>query len=372
MYTQENVKLLGGATLTGLAQGYCSDAPLVGQYIAPVVSVECRTGAVIRFGKEAFATQDTRRAYAAKVATVSSKFSADTYTLESNALAYAIPIEVLEESNCLSCLNQSAIDLRQIETNNLVERINRGHELNVVNLVTAASTYETSNYSLTITGIVPGTNLAWDAAGSTPIRDMLALQSITRRAAGCRFNALVLGSAVYEALLTHPDVIGRIQFTTSDSVTSEILAQYFNVKSVMVADAVQLASNGDLVSIFPENAILAFYSPSPGQAAVSLTPNAAFTRATPASFYTYMKKGGFQVSPEKYFDLADNGDSAGVVRAVVSADYSVQAVSLGLNNKVNSAVYVANVFAQTAGPSLLVYKLARVLQIQTACNAWAF
>lgn len=345
MYSTSNVKLLGGATLSGLAQGYCSDAPLVGQYIAPVVSVECRTGAIIRFGKEAFATQDTRRAYAAKVMTVSSKFSADTYTLESNALAYEIPVEVLEESNCLTCINQAAIDLRQIEINNLVSRISRGHELNVINLVTSSATYEAANYNLTITGAVPGANLAWSAAGSTPIRDVLALQSIVRKAAGCRFNAIVLGSAAYELLLTHPDIIGRIQYTTSDSVTSEILAQYFNVKSVMVADAVQLDATGGLTSIFPENGMLAFYSPNPGQAAVSLSPSAGFSRATPASFYTYMKTGGFIVSPEKAYDITDNGTSANVVRAVVSAEYSVQAVSLGLTGKVNSAVYVDSVFA---------------------------
>jgi hypothetical protein len=345
MYSTQNIKLFTGATLTGLAQGYCSDAPLVGQYIAPVVAVECRTGAVIRFGKEAFATQDTRRAYAAKVMTVSSKFSADTYTLESNALAYEIPVEVLEESNCLTCVNQAGIDLRQIETNNLVSRINRGHELNVINLVTAQTTYEPANWGASITAAVPGSNLAWSAAGSTPIRDMLALQSITRKGAGCRFNAIVLGSAAYELLLTHPDIIGRIQYTTSDSVTADILAQYFNVKSVMVADAVQLDAVGSLTSIFPENAILAFYSPNPGQPAVSLSPSSAFTRATPASFYTYLKTGGFVVSPEKFYDITDNGASAGVVRAVVSADYSVQAVSLGVTGKVNSAVYVNDVFA---------------------------
>jgi len=346
MYSTQNIKLLGSQTLTGLAQGYCSDTPLVGQYIAPVVSVECRTGAVIRFGREAFATQDTRRAYSAKVQTVSSKFSADTYTLESNALAYEIPVEVLEESNCLTTLNQAGIDLRQIETNNLINRLARGHELNVVNLVTASTTYETANYNLTITGAVPGSNLAWDNALSTPIRDVLALQSIVRKAAGCRFNSIVLGSAAYELLLTHPDIIGRIQYTTSDSVTAEILAMYFNVDSVMVADAVQLDNaTGGLVSIFPENAILAFYSPAPGQKAVSLSPSKGFSRATPSSFYTYMKTGGFEVSPEKLYDITDNGSSANVVRAVVSAEYSVQAVSLGLTGRVNSAVYVENVFA---------------------------
>jgi hypothetical protein len=342
MYSTNNIKLFGGQTLTGLAQGYCSDAPLVGQFIAPVVSVTCRTGAIIRFGKEAFATQDTRRAYTANVATVNSKFSADTYTLESNALAYEIPVEVLEEAGCLTCVNQDAIDLRQIETNNIIARLNRGHELNVINLISLPATYETANYNATITGGVPGPNLAWTAAGSTPIRDVLALQSIVRKAAGCRFNSIVLGSNIYEILLTHPDIVGRVQYTSAESINADVLARYFNVAAVFVADAVSLDAAGNLASMFPENGILCFYSPAPNQKAVSLAPSTGYTKATPASFYTYMLKRGFVVSPEKLYDITNNGASANVVRAVVSAEYQVQAVSLGATNRVNSAVYIAD------------------------------
>lgn len=345
MYSTNNIKLFGGQTLTGLAQGYCADAPLVGQFIAPVVPVTCRTGAIIRFGREAFAVQDTRRAYTAKVATVSSKFSADTYTLQSNALAYEIPVEVLDEAGCLECVNQDAIDLRQIETNNIIARLNRGHELNVINLVTDPATYESANYNATITGAVPGSNLAWTAAGSTPIRDILALQSIVRRAAGCRFNSIVLGSTIYETLITHPDIVGRVQYTSAESINADVLARYFNVDAVFVADAVGLDAAGNLTSMFPENGFLAFYSPNPKQKAVALAPSNGVTKATPASFYTYMLKRGFVVSPEKLYDITDNGASANVVRAVVSAEYAVQAVSLGVTGKVNSAVYVADASA---------------------------
>jgi hypothetical protein len=342
MYNTSNIKLFGAKTLTGLAQGFCAEAPLLGQFIAPVVPVTCRTGAVIRFGREAFATQDTRRAYATKVATVSSKFSADTYTLESNALAYEIPVEILEESGCLSCINQDAIDLRQIETNNIISRLNRGHEANVISLVTNPVTYEAANYNASITGGVPGANLAWTVAGSTPIRDVLALQSLVRRAVGCRFNSIVLGSNIYEILLTHPDIVSRVQYTSTDSVNADVLARYFNVQAVFVADAVSLDANGNLASMFPENGMLCFYSPNPGQKAVSLAPSTGLTKATPSSFYTYMLKQGFTVSPERLYDITDNGSSANVVRAVASAEYSVQSVSLGANNRVNSAVYIAD------------------------------
>lgn len=342
MYNSNNIKLFGGATLTGLAQGFCSEAPLLGQFIAPVVTVTCRTGAVIRFGKEAFATQDTRRAYSAKVATVSSKLTAVTYTLESNALAYEIPLEILEEAGCLTAINQDAIDLRQIETNNIIARLNRGHELNVVSLVTAPATYESANYAASITAGVPGPNLAWTDVASTPIRDVLTLQSLVRKSVGCRFNSIVLGSNIYDILLTHPDIVGRLQYNTTDGVNEAVLARYFNVAAVFVADAVGLNDAGNLSSLFPEDGFLGFYSPAPNQKAVSLSATNGVSKATPSSFYTYMHKNGFVVSPEKFYDITSNGSTANVVRAVVSAEYEVKAVSLGATDKVNSAIYIAN------------------------------
>jgi sarcosine oxidase delta subunit len=344
MYSNANIHLFGNRTLQGLAQGYCSDAMLVGQYIAPVVQVECRTGNIVRFGKEAFAVQDTRRAYSAKVQTVSSKFSADTYTLESHALAYTIPVEILESSGCLTCANQTSIDLRQIELNNITARLNRGHEFEVIKMVTNPATYEATNYGLTVPALLP-TSLNWKAAGSTPIKDVLAVQSLIRKNVGCRPNAIVLGSATYELLMAHPDIVSRIQYTTVESVTTDTLARYFNVASVIVADGLYTDATGALSSMFPEYGFLLFYSPAPGQKAVALTTNSAYNLATPSSFYTYMMKGGITTSDEQYYDITSCGAFANVVRAAVSMEYSVQAVSLGDTNKVNSAVFINDVTA---------------------------
>lgn len=49
--------------LTTLAQGYNLPEQSIANFIAPVVSTPTRAGRILRFGKEAFAVGDYRRAY---------------------------------------------------------------------------------------------------------------------------------------------------------------------------------------------------------------------------------------------------------------------------------------------------------------------
>jgi hypothetical protein len=74
---------------------------------------------------------------------------------------------------------------------------------------------------------------------------------------------------------------------------------------------------------------------------VNMQPTASV--ANPSSFYTYMKKEGIQFTPEKYYDLTSNGDSADVVRAVATMYRQVLPVGLGATGKVSSAAYISNV-----------------------------
>lgn len=49
--------------LTTLSQGYMLPENSISNFIAPVVETPTRAGKVLRFGKEAFAVGDFRRAY---------------------------------------------------------------------------------------------------------------------------------------------------------------------------------------------------------------------------------------------------------------------------------------------------------------------
>jgi hypothetical protein len=340
MYNISNLSLYGAKVLSGIAQGYCHGTPLVGAAIAPVVPVSCITGGIVRYGREAFIIEDTTRAQGVKPRTVNSKFGADTYTLEQHALGYEISIENLEAAGCLTCTNGDGLNLREIEVANIQRKLLLGHEREVMNLVTTTATYEPTNTGANLAALVPGA-VQWSGATSAPIGDVLRLQSITRRLVGCRFNSIVLGASVYERLLDHPQIVGRVAYNTSEPIGAQTLARYFNVESVMVADAVADDGAGNNASLFPEAGFLAYFSPNPGKQVVNLNGTASV--ANPSSFYTYMGRDGLSFTPEKYYDLTSNGDSADVVRAVAKMYRRVLPVGLGATGRVSSAVYISNV-----------------------------
>lgn len=341
MYNLSQLSLLGGRVLSGLAQGYCTATPLIGLQIAPAVPVNCISGAIIKYGREAFIIEDTCRAQTTKPKTIAgTRFGADTYTLEQHALGYEIPIEALDAANCLTCNNDDGINLREIEIANINRKLMLGHEKEVMDLVSNPLTYETQNYGVNLNALIAGAT-QWGTALSTPIGNVLSLQSLIRKQVGCRFNSIVLGSSVYERLLDHPQIVGRVAYNTSEPISAQTLARYFNVQSVIVADSIADDGAGNNVSLFPENGFLAYFSANPGAEYVNMTPTASV--ANPSSFYTYIKKEGVQFTPERYYDLTSNGDSADVVRAVASMYRQVLPVGLGSANKVASAVFISNV-----------------------------
>ena len=50
----------------------------------------------------------------------------------------------------------------------------------------------------------------WDVSTSTPIEDVRGGKRGVHAATGMRPNTMVVGRAVYDALLDHPDIIGRL------------------------------------------------------------------------------------------------------------------------------------------------------------------
>ena len=67
-------------------------------FIAPVVDTPTRAGKILRFGKEAFAISDYRRAYGTNIPAVQSRFDTDAYALEQEVIAWELPEEVIENA----------------------------------------------------------------------------------------------------------------------------------------------------------------------------------------------------------------------------------------------------------------------------------
>ena len=97
--------------------------------------------------------------------------------------------------------------------------------------------------SATFTALTDANNnlIYWSAANSTPIQDIRLLKRIIHSSTGFRPNVLVLGRAVFDILLDHPDIVARLdrgQTTGPVMASRESLAALFELEEILIMDAV--------------------------------------------------------------------------------------------------------------------------------------
>jgi len=336
--------------LTTLAQGYMLPETNIANFIAPVVDTPTRAGRTLRFGKEAFAVIDYRRAYGANIPAVQSRFDSDPYALEQEVIAWELPEEVIENAG----EGPAQVDLRAIETRNAMSRLMNAYEVTVANAISTLADYEPyvagsgtiglsyASWTLydadaTAEGIPTG-GANWGAATSNPITDVLNWKRAVANQIGIRPNSAVVGSAVFDRLLTSEALLDRIQYTTADSIDTDVIARYFGLeRGIRVAEGRQLADDGSLTPVFPENAIVLFYSPL--GASDSVMPAGGASAATPAFAYTYQLTGTPAVRPEYYIR------ERRVVRAEITVERAVNITGLGATGQYGSGFFCADVFA---------------------------
>ena len=112
-----------------------------------------------------------------------------------------------------------------------------------------------------------------DYATSDPFGVFEAGRQAIRSATGYKANVLVLGAGVYSKLINHPEVRDRIKYTSAEATTEQMLAAFFNVEKVLVAEAVEnVAKEGetdDMKYIFSNSALLAYSANRPSLMAAS-------------------------------------------------------------------------------------------------------
>lgn len=120
----------------------------------------------------------------------------------------------------------------------------------------------------------------WSSSGSTPIEDIRLAKRVVQEQTGFRPNTLTLGRKVFDTLIDHEDLIGRLdrgQTTGPAMVNMDALAALLEVDRVLVMDAIyNSAKKGKTPSmgfIGGNHAMLTWTPPSPGL----MTPSAGYT-----------------------------------------------------------------------------------------------
>lgn len=120
----------------------------------------------------------------------------------------------------------------------------------------------------------------WNDGSSTPIEDVREGKRYVQETSGQRPNVLVLGRPVFDVLLDHPDIVGRIdrgQTSGAAIANREALAALFEVEEILVMDAIYNSAKQGATNVHAfiggKNALLAYRPSTPGL----MTPSAGYT-----------------------------------------------------------------------------------------------
>jgi hypothetical protein len=126
-----------------------------------------------------------------------------------------------------------------------------------------------------------GESKHWNDAASTPIENVRAMKTAILQSTGFEPNKLVLGRAVYDALVDHPDIVDRVKYGQTNGgpaqASRQVLASLFEIDEILVMNAIEnTAKEGQTAAhsfIGGKHALLCYATPAPGL----MTPTAGYT-----------------------------------------------------------------------------------------------
>jgi hypothetical protein len=140
----------------------------------------------------------------------------------------------------------------------------------------------TSVWGTDVTGVAAsatsGQTIQWsDYTNSDPIEDIEEAKSGILSVTGLEANTLVLGYDTFRSLKNHPDLVDRIKYTSSQTITEDMLARMFDIERVLVSKSVKATNKEGATGAYGfttgKTALLAHVAPNPG----ILTPSAGYT-----------------------------------------------------------------------------------------------
>lgn len=245
------------------------ESSFIARRAAPVVGVEHRTDKYFTYDRSYFWFDEgdaARRADGAPAREVGYAMSTDDYSVEVRALKKPIPVNLRANADASIDLDRDAV--RFLTQKALVS----------MEVAWAAAYFATSKWTTDKTG---GTDFTkWSTvATSDPIVDIGAGRLKIQTDTGLMPNTLIVNPDVDEVLKRHPIVTERFKYTSSDSISNQMLARLFEVDNYLVMNAVKQTSiEGKTASysfVGGKNALLCYVAPTPGP----YTPSAMYTFA---------------------------------------------------------------------------------------------
>lgn len=286
------------AALTNLSVAYRNN-DYIANALAPMVPVRKQSDRyyVYDSAREQQRATGDLRAPGGLANEVDFALSNDRYFCDDHALASAIPDEERENAD-------PAIQPDIDRTEFLTDRILLNQEIALESrLRTDASIAQTA---------VP-TGEEWNDPTSDPVEHIMAACAAVFTQCQKTANVLVLPYSAYEALRVHPAVIDRIRFSSVGVVTTQLLAQIFDVEQVLVPRCVMnTAAPGQTAVMSPlwgNTAYAMHITRRPGLKQLSLAYNFVWnampgsTNGTVVERWRDHGRKADMIRVQKYYDL---------------------------------------------------------------------
>lgn len=232
--------------LTNVVLGYVKPEN-IGMHLFPTVYVRQRGGHVLEFNRDSFKRYNTRRAPGAATKRVSFGYEGKPFALVQDRLEGQVALENAEEAAAVPGLN-----LGTEAVNDVMSILHSSLEIEQAELARNAANYGANNKDT-----LAGTDL-WTDPASDPAKQIREYREAVRSQVGLRPNVLALSPVGFNALAEHPKVLERFKYTSSDSVTVDMLAKLFNITKVVVGEAVYADDAGGMVDVWGNDAVLAY------------------------------------------------------------------------------------------------------------------
>lgn len=268
--------------LTTAAQGY-RNPDMVGDALFPAVPVDQRGGKIITFGREDFELYSTLRAPGAATKRVQFGYTGASFALEDHSLEGVVPIENAQDAAAVPGINLGNQAVRR--TQNIIAL---RKEKAQADLATTAANYAASN-KVTLAGTDQWSDYS-NLTASNPSDDIETAKEAIRAKVGKRPNTVVMGPLVWAKLKYHPNMLDRIKYTSRDSISLEMVAQLWDVKRVIVGDALYLTQGGVQTDVWGKFVVLAYTEIG------SLADS-----GLPSYGYTY-QLGGYPLAEQPYYE----------------------------------------------------------------------
>jgi hypothetical protein len=207
--------------LTSFSIAY-QDNRYIADVIFPEVQVKTRTGVYFEHDKSKFRSVNDLRAPGTRANSVNAGLTQKTYgPLQDHSLEYPLPWEVIEQA-----IDPLSPKMTATETITQMSIINK--ELDAFK-------------KLTDTGVITQTATPvtkWENTSSDPAADVATAVGVVKKQTHKSASDLtvIIGWEVYEKLRNHPQMLDRIKYSERGIVTTELLAQVFGVKRVLIAE----------------------------------------------------------------------------------------------------------------------------------------